>query len=415
MKDEPTQETKRYAISKEIVFAAYKEVKKNGGAAGVDGKTVKDFEKNLEKNLYKIWNRMSSGSYFPPAVKQVEIPKKGSGTRKLGIPTVEDRVAQTVVVLYLEPVVDPKFHRDSYGYRKNKSQKDAVLVTRERCWKYDWVIDLDIKGFFDNLNHELLMEAVMKHTGSPWILLYIQRWLKAPIQMKDGSQQNPQKGTPQGGVASPLLANIFLHHAFDEWMKEKFYAIPFARYADDIVVHCQTEKQAKYVLQCIRERLQLWHLELHPEKTKIVYCKDGQRTGKHPQEEFDFLGFTFRQRTSRGQGGRLFMGFLPAISKKASKDKAEKIRSWKIQKRTDLALKDLAQMCNPKVRGWINYYGAFYKTKLVTVLLPINWKLAKWAKRKYNLPMREAWKWLAGVCRKCPQLFAHWKFGLIVS
>jgi RNA-directed DNA polymerase len=228
----------------------------------------------------------------------------------------------------------------------------------------------------------------------------------------------PTKSTErntEGGVASPLLANIFLHHAFDEWIGEKFPTVPFARYADDIVVHCKTEKQAKYVLHCIRERLQLWHLELHPEKTKIVYCKDGQRTGKYPQEEFDFLGFTFRQRTSRGQGGRLFMGFLPAISKKASKDKAEKIRSWKIQKRTDLALKDLAQMCNPKVRGWINYYGAFYKAKLVTVLLPINWKLAKWAKRKYNLPMREAWKWLAGVCRKCPQLFAHWKFGLIIS
>jgi len=416
MKEELTEETKPYTISKEIVYAAYQDVRRKKGAAGVDGKTIDDFEKQLEKNLYKIWNRMSSGSYFPKAVKQVEIPKKGSdSTRKLGVPTVEDRIAQTVVVKYLEPAVDPKFHKDSYGYRKNKSPKDALNITRERCWKYDWLIDLDIKGFFDNLNHELLMAAVKKHTECAWILLYIERWLKAPIQKQDGSQEMPEKGTPQGGVASPLLANIFLHHAFDEWMEKNFSYIPFARFADDIVAHCKTEMQAKYVLNSIRKQLSAWGLELHPDKTKIVHCRKGGEPKKGVNEEFDFLGFTFRRRSSRNQKGQLFMGFLPAMSKRACKEKAERIRGWNLQRRSDLSLTDVAKMCNQEVRGWINYYASFYKSKLVTVLLPLNLKLIKWAMRKYKMSQYQARKKLVAVCRKHRQLFSHWEFGLVMS
>jgi len=400
-----------------VVEAAYEDVKDNKGAPGVDGQTIADFDKKAEDNLYKIWNRMASGSYFPKAVKAVEIPKSdGKSLRKLGIPTVSDRVAQTVAVMYLNPLVEPKFHQDSYGFREGRGQKDALKATRERCQKYDWVIDLDIKAFFDNLDHQLLLDAVRRHTDCFWLLLYIERWLKAPIQETNGNLCARDKGTPQGGTISPLLANIYLHHAFDEWMAANFPHVPFERYADDIVVHCKSKAQAEYTLEQIATRLRQWKLALHPEKTRIVYCKDSNRTGSHTQEEFDFLGFTFRARKARNsKDGRLFRGFLPAISKKAKAKIGNEIRKWKLQTRSDLSINELAELGNAAVRGWCNYYGMYYRSELLKVLRPINLKLLKWTKRKYRKNARDAWAWLLGICRRQPKLFAHWYHGLAIT
>lgn len=404
--------TRAHDISMATVEEAYEQVKAKRGAEGVDKETIAEFDKKREDNLYKIWNRMSSGSYFPPAVRAVEIPKKdGKSKRKLGIPTVSDRVAQTVTRMYLEPKVEPKFHKDSYGFRRGKSQREAIAVTRERCWKYDWVIDLDIKAFFDHLDHELLLNVVRTHADQTWQVLYIERWLKAPIQEMNGELRERTKGTPQGGTISPLLANIYLHHAFDEWMAKELPAIPFERYADDIVMHCQTKAQAQVVLRKITSRLQEWKLELHPEKTRIVYCKDDNRPGNHTHEEFDFLGFTFRQRECRGKDGKRFGGFVPAVSKDARKKMAKEIREWQLQRRTDLSIKELAEICNEQIRGW-NYYGMFYKTKFLMVLQPINHKLLKWVMRKYRKNSRQAWRWLKGVSYREPKLFAHWSIGL---
>jgi RNA-directed DNA polymerase len=405
--------TRPHNISTVIVEAAYEQVRANGGACGIDGVKVEEFAKDAERNLYKIWNRMASGSYFPPAVRAVEIPKgDGTGKRKLGIPTVSDRIAQTVAAMYLEPLVEPLFHKDSYGFRKGRSQKDALTVTRQRCWQYEWVIDLDIKAFFDNLDHDMLLQAVRKHTECKWLLLYIDRWLKAPIQETNGQLQARGKGTPQGGVISPLLANIYLHHAFDTWMERQFPSVPFARYADDIVIHCKTEARAKYVLDQVRLRMRVWKLELHPEKTRIVYCKDSKRKGNHPHTEFDFLGFTFRLRPSRNRNGAIFGGFLPAISDNARRKKTKDIRSWKMQRRTDLSIEQLADLCNDDVRGWNDYYGMFYRTKFLQVLLPINLKIVKWVKRKYRKNTDDAWRWLRRVHATKPNLFVHWTIGL---
>jgi RNA-directed DNA polymerase len=267
-------QAKPFSISKKIVWEAYERVKANQGAAGVDSESIEAFEQDLKNNLYQIWNRMSSGTYFPPPVRTVAIPKKDGGERRLGIPTVSDRIAQTVAKLYLEPLGEPSFHPDSYGYRPRKSALDAVGTTRQRCWRYAWVIDLDIRGFFDNLDHELVLRAVGKYTQCPWILLYLKRWLEAPAQLEDGTLVPRAKGTPQGGVVSPLVANIFLHLAFDDWMRRVHPGVPFERYADDIVAHCGTETQAQQVLESIRHRLAQCRLEVHPGKTRIVYCRD---------------------------------------------------------------------------------------------------------------------------------------------
>jgi RNA-directed DNA polymerase len=408
--------TKPFDISKEVVKEAYLRVKANQGAAGVDEESIEDFEKNLEKNLYKIWNRMSSGTYFPPPVRRVEIPKKdGKGIRMLGVPTVADRVAQTVVKLYLEPKVEPKFHQDSYGYRPRKSALDAVAKARERCWRNDWVVDLDIRGFFDNLDHKLVLEAVGKHTDCKWILLYIERWLKAPVQMPDGSLEQRNCGSPQGSVISPLISNIFMHQVFDMWMQEEFRHVPFERYADDGITHCKTEKQAKYVKDMIAKRLAQHKLELHPEKTRIIYCKDDDRRGSYEHEKFDFLGYQFRPRLSKNKQGKYFVNFTPAISEKARKEISREIRSWSIHLRSDKSIEDLARMFNAIVQGWINYYGRFYKSWLYPILRHLNHDLVLWARKKYKrlrAGRHRAQRWIAHIARREPNLFAHWRFGL---
>ncbi|MGB7846625.1 MAG: group II intron reverse transcriptase/maturase [Candidatus Acidiferrum sp.] len=408
-------EAKPFCISKWEVWEAYKQVKANKGAAGVDEESIEDFEKRLKKNLYKIWNRMSSGSYLPPPVRTVKIPKANGGERKLGIPTVSDRIAQQVVKTRLEPEVDRLFHADSYGYRPGKSALDAVGKARERCWRYDWVLDLDIKGFFDNLDQTLLMRAVKKHAKDQWLVLYIERWLKAPVQEEDGKLIPREKGTPQGGVISPLLANLFLHYAFDRWITVKYPHVPFERYADDVIVHCKTEREAQEVRVAIATRLGECGLELHPEKTKIVYCKDDDRRRRYPNEKFDFLGYAFQARRSKNRKGKHFINFSPAVSNKAATAIRATIRSWNLPQRSDKAIEDLSRMFNPIVRGWIRYYGRYYPSALYPTMRQLDRDLAFWAKRKYGKlrgHLRRATHWIARISRRAPALFASWQMGV---
>ena len=408
-------EARPYSISKWEVWKAYEKVKANKGAAGVDEQSIQGFERKLKDNLYKIWNRMSSGSYFPPPVRSVKIDKDGGGKRKLGIPTVSDRIAQMVVKSKLEPVVDPLFVSDSYGYRPGKSAHDAVGQARQRCWNYDWVVDLDIRGFFDNIDHELMNRAVRKHAKEKWMVLYIERWLTAPMQEEDGQLVSRDKGTPQGGVVSPLLANLFLHYAFDLWMQRNYPQLRFERYADDVIVHCRTEKQAQEVRAAIARRMQECRLELHPEKTKIVYCKDDDRRGTYAQEKFDFLGYTFRPRSSKSRKGKYFINFSPAISQKANKAIRRAIRKWKLQMRSDKSLEDLSRMFNPIIRGWFQYYGRFYRSGLYPLRQYLNRVLARWATRKYKKlrhRFRRAEQWLLRISKRDPRLFAHWQLAV---
>ena len=409
-------EAKPFDVPKRLVWEAYKRVRANRGAAGVDGQTLADFEKDLKSNLYRVWNRMSSGSYFPRPVRRVEIPKGAGGTRPLGIPTVGDRIAQTVVKTVLEPMVEPYFHDDSYAYRPGKSALDAVGVARKRCWRADWVIDLDIKGFFDNLDHDLVQKAVAHHTDNPWVRLYIARWLRVPVEMPDGSLVERTRGTPQGGVISPLLANLFMHYAFDVWMKRHHPFVQLERYADDAIVHCVSETQARYLLGAIRRRLAECGLELHPTKTKIVYCKDDDRRGSYELVKFDFLGYTFQPRRARNRYGKFFVSFLPAISTKAAKTVRQTIREWRMAStRNNKSLADLAQLVNRVVGGWTNYYGRFYRSKWIQTLRHLDRALVAWAcwkYRRFRRRERAATHWLGRIAERDPNLFAHWRIGV---
>lgn len=409
-------ETKSYKISKHIVWEAYKKVKANKGAAGVDNINIEKFGENIKDNLYKLWNRLSSGSYFPPPVRAVEIPKKNGGTRLLGVPTVEDRIAQMVVRMYFEPSVDKVFYKDSYGYRPNKNAIEALGVIRERCWKYDWVLEFDIKGLFDNIDHKLLIKAVKKHTEEKWVILYIERWLKVPFKMSDGRIVERNTGTAQGGVISPVLANLFLHYTFDKWMELHFPQCPWARYADDAVAHCKSKAQAQLLLMKLGKRFQECGLELHPDKTKIIYCKDDFRKQDEEITSFDFLGYTFRPRRAKSKKGKFFINFSPAVSNKATKSMRQVIRNWRIQLKPDKSIIDISNMFNPVIRGWINYYGNFYKSELYKVLRHMNKALVQWARRKYKKLARgrkKAERWLGKLAKNMPKLFAHWQIGIL--
>lgn len=402
---------KPFGIAKREVWEAYKQVKANHGVAGVDGQSIEQFEEDLSNNLYRLWNRLSSGSYFPPPVRRVDIEKDEKSTRPLGIPTVCDRIAQTVAKRYLEPILEPLFHGDSYGYRPGRSAHQALSVARQRCWRYDWVLDLDIKSFFDTIDWGLLLRALRRHTDCKWVLLYIERWLKAPVCMPDGTLVERDQGTPQGAVISPLLANLFLHYVFDCWMTEHYPAIPFERYADDIICHCRSEEQARQLKEALAERFSQWRLALHPHKTRIVYCKDANRGGNYPEQRFDFLGYAFRPRLSRNREGKLFVSFSPAVSDKAAKAMRQRIRRWRLHHRNDLALEEIARWVQPVLAGWVRYYGRYHPTALRRALRTLDDFLVRWAERKYrrlrNRPM-QVWAWLHRVQARQPNLFAHW-------
>ena len=403
---------KPFCIPKRWVWEAYKRVKANRGAAGVDEQTVEQFEESLKGNLYKLWNRLSSGSYFPPAVKRVEIAKREGGKRPLGIPTVSDRIAQAVVKAYLEPELEKHFHPDSYGYRPKKSALDAVGVARKRCWRYAWVLDLDIRAYFDTIPHNLLLEAVRKHTDCAWVLLYIERWLKAPVQLEDGTLEPRVCGTPQGSVISPLLANLYLHYAFDRWMAKYHPSIPFERFADDILCHCGSEAQAQWLERVLEQRFAHCGLELHPHKTKIVYCKDADRRGHYPNEKFDYLGYTFRARRSKNRWGKYFVNFSPGVSNGAAKRMREAIRAWQLGCRVDKRIDDLARMFNPIIRGWITYYGRYYPSALYPTLRYLDGRLARWAMSKYKRlrrHRRRATHRIRAIAHRDRLLFAHWR------
>jgi RNA-directed DNA polymerase len=402
---------KTYAIKQQEVRAAWLQVRAKGGVGGVDGESIKSFEEKLENNLYKIWNRMSSGSYHPKAVRRVEIPKGDGKKRPLGIPTIGDRVAQTVVKARLEPVLEEFFHQDSYGYRPNKSALQAVGSCRQMCWKYDWVVDVDIQKFFDTIDHELMMKAVRKHCREKWMVLYIERWLKAPVEHSDGTEEKSQRGTPQGGVISPLLANLYLHYTFDVWMERSFPSIKFERYADDIIIHCNSNEQSENIKQALSKRLQECGLTLHPEKTKVVYCKDGRRAGTYANKKFTFLGYTFQQRPAPDRmTGKRCCRFLPAVSV----DKASKFRKTlkeeRIFKLHQSSLDKLASELNPRVRGWYAYFTQFYKSAVYRMNDWLDESLIRWLRVKYRLSISAAYDLFRRIFRQNPKRFVHWSF-----
>ena len=403
--------TKPYEISKRMVLEAYRHVRANRGAAGIDDESIEAFEADLTRNLYKLWNRMASGSYFPPPVKQVEIPKKQGGVRILGIPTVADRIAQQVAKARIEGELEELFHPDSYGYQRNKSATDAVAVTRQRCWKYDWCVEFDIRRAFDELDWGLLRKAIAKHIKDPWCLLYIERWLTASAVSPDGQPVQRTKGVPQGSVVGPVLMNLFMTYAFDEWMKREHANNPFSRYADDAVAHCRSEAEAKKLLAAIEERLKECKLEMHPEKSGIVYCKDSARRKDYPKVSFTFLGYEFRPRSAKSRDGKTWTGFLPAISASAKKRIRQAIREWNLPRQTSVSLNELARRYNHHIRGWMNYYSHFYKSALYRLYDHIDQKLVRWAQRKYRKlagkPTR-AREWLKKVVSRQPRLFVHW-------
>jgi group II intron reverse transcriptase/maturase len=399
-----------------MVWAAYKKVKANRGSAGVDGVSMEKFDADRSKHLYKLWNRMASGSYFPPPVKEVEIPKKDGKTRKLGIPTISDRIGQMVIKMYVEPRLEKIFSPNSYGYRPNKGAHQALEMVRKNCWKMDWVIDLDIKGFFDNIDHNKLMLALEKHVPEKWVRLYIRRWLTAPGLTKSGELVKKQgKGTPQGGVISPVLANLFLHYALDRWLETTDSSVKFERYADDAILHCRSKAQAEQTLNAIQERMTKCGLELHPGKTKIVYCKDFRRRANHSTVKFDFLGYSFQPRTAKSKKtGKLFLGYDCAISISSRKRIADKLGDLKVEKLRCKSIVGIANYLNPLIRGWVNYYGRFSGFELTSVFRILHARLVRWVRKRYKryrTRLNKAYHWLKRVRKQYPFLFYHWRYG----
>lgn len=412
--DKTQSEEKPFPVTKPMVWSSYQKVKTKGKAYGVDEVSMKEFEQKLSGNLYKIWNRLASGTYFPPAVREVEIPKKDGKMRKLGIPTIGDRIAQTVVKDYMEASIDKLFHEDSYGYRPLKSAHQALAKARINVKQYDWVIDMDIKGFFDNISHELILKALDKVVEEKWVKMYCKRWLEMPIQKIDGTIVAKEgRGTPQGGVVSPLLANLFLHYAFDMWITRRHPEIRFERYADDIILHCHTKVEAEEILLQITQRMEQCRLELHPLKTKIVYCKDYKRKEPHKQVQFDFLGFSFQPRPTKDWlSGEIHNIFDLAISASSQKKITEEFKTMKIHRDSTSTMEDIADRLYSKLQGWINYYGKFRKWDFFRVFRRLSYRLMLWVQNKYKFnSIREGYEWLRNYQKVHPNLFAHWRYG----
>jgi len=398
-----------------MVYNSYLKVVCKDGGAGIDRQSIDMFDENLSGNLYKIWNRMTSGSYFPPPVRTVFIPKKQGGLRPLGIPTVSDRIAQGVVKDYLEPSLETVFHHSSFGYRPGRSAHDALVQCQANCTQKGWVLDVDIKGFFDNISHSIMMGLVELHTQEKWVLMYVERWLKAGVEQEDGSIAARIKGTPQGGVISPLLANIYLHHAFDKWMDAIQAQCPFERYADDIVIHCSSKEEAEQLLEGLKTRMQEFELTLHPEKTKIVYCKNYQRTEKHDCESFTFLSYSFQPRTVKDKFGRAkrLLVFSAAICNAAKTDIRSKIREVLHTQWSTQTLEWFAFKLNPKIRGWINYYTRFHRDEAQGVFYYLNELIRKWMKNTYKIRGKDKlYKKYQLIQSQNPSLFYHWRIGV---
>ena len=412
--DKTQSQTKPFPVTQEMVWLAYKKVKTKGKACGVDAMSMKEFEEKLSGNLYKIWNRLASGTYFPPAVREVEIPKKDGKMRKLGIPTIGDRIAQTVVKDYMETSIDKLFHESSYGYRPLKSAHQALEQARRNVKRYDWVIDMDIKGFFDNISHDLLIKALDKVVPEKWVKMYCKRWLEMPVQKVDGTIVAKEgRGTPQGGVISPLLANLFLHYAFDMWLTKKHPSISFERYADDVIVHCNTQVEAEAILLQINERMNQCQLELHPLKTKIVYCKDYKRKQPHKEVQFDFLGFSFQPRPTKDyRTGIIHNQFDLAISRASQKKIIEEINRFRIHRRSINTIEYIADALDSRLQGWINYYGKFRKWVFLNIFRRLSYRLMQWVQNKYKFDgLSQGYQWLRNYQREHPRLFAHWRVG----
>jgi len=398
---------KPLAISKSEVYEAWKRVKANKGCAGVDEQSLEAFEADLRNNLYKLWNRLASGSYFPGAVKRVEIPKIDGSRRPLGIPTIRDRIAQEVVRVRLNDAIDPIFHEDSYGYRAGKSAIEAVKTARQRNFEFDWVLDLDIRKFFDSIRHDLLLKAVRHHASEAWVVLYVERFLQAPTQYVDGRLEANTSGTPQGGVISPLLANLYLHYAFDMWMSRHYPEVKFERYADDVVIHCRSEQECDSVHAALASRLTDCGLSLHPQKTHKVYCKDSVRQGSYDHVSYTFLGYTFQPRAAQ-KGGRFFTAFSPTVSRSAQQGLRRQLRQKRLFRQTHLSLRALLDQLNPLLRGWINYFKHFRLDGLYRMFYYVEGLLIRWFCKKFRINKKKAIGRLGYLRRSHPCLFGHW-------
>lgn len=403
-------------ISYEMVARAYQKVKRGGKTPGVDEESWAAFEaKGVERQLYLIWNRLSSGSYFPSAVKRIEIPKGDGGTRKLGIPTMRDRIAQEVVKDYMEKRIDVHFHEHSYGYRPLKSSHEAIKQVRANVLEKDWVVDMDISKFFDEIDHGLMLKSVEAMMEEKWVRLYVQRWLEMKVENADGSiEESKGKGTPQGGVISPLLANLYLHHSLDKWLEKNHPSVSFVRYADDMVLHCRTEEEAQGLLIALRERLTEVKLRLNEGKTKIVYCKDYRRKALHDKSQFGFLGFSFQPRIAQStrEPGSSYTIFTAEISKENQKKIRENVRECVNWGNTTMELEDIAKELNSRLRGWINYFGIFGKRSLRRTMLYVEEKLTGWIRRKHKASKKTGIMLLQTARKKKPRLFFHWERGL---
>lgn len=405
--DDVLTQGKAFEIPKSLVWASYHDVRRNRGAPGCDGQTLADFDQQRDRNLYKIWNRLCSGSYFPPPVREKRIPKDNGKERVLGIPTVSDRIAQGAVKRYVEAALDPMFHADSYGYRPGKSAHDALRQCALRCRRYNWVLEVDIRAFFDHVRHDLIIQALEHHQMPAWVILYCRRWLEAPMQNEAGEMQPRHRGTPQGGVISPLLANLFLHYAFDLWMGRACRGVPFERYADDIVIHCSRMSEAVRIKQQLEERLADVGLTINEDKSKIVYIDVFER--RNVATSFTFLGYDFKVRTLKNHKGELFRKCMPGASMKAMRRIVQVIKHWRLHRSTAADLKALARRYNAVVRGWIEYYGKFwYRNFSYRLWSAMQSRLLKWMKSKYRISTRHAGRKLDQARRDNPKLFAHW-------